>query len=150
MAADVADAVSISDEDADAHDDAMLDLIAAEMSAPDVSDAHLEFDEHEMPAEAPVAEPGPVAPTVSVAPVEPVAIAPAEPVAAAMAAVVESAATATLRATTVHAEPPPQREPEPSIGSALIADGLLRRQAANDPLAALRRLSQAEKIALFS
>jgi hypothetical protein len=150
MAADVADAVSISDEDADAHDDAMLDLIAAEMSAPDVSDAHLEFDEHEMPAEAPVAEPGPVAATVSVAPVEPVAIAPAKPVAAAMAAVVESAATATLRATTVHAEPPQQREPEPSIGSALIADGLLRRQAANDPLAALRRLSQAEKIALFS
>jgi hypothetical protein len=67
-----------------------------------------------------------------------------------MAAVVESAATATLRATTVHAEPPPQREPEPSIGSALIADGLLRRQTTNDPLAALRRLSQAEKIALFS
>jgi hypothetical protein len=150
MAADVIDAVSISDEDADAHDDAMLDLIAAEMSAPDVSDAHLEFDEHEMPAKAPVAEPGPVAPTVSVAPVEPVAIAPAEPVAATMAAVVESAATATLRATTVHAEPPPQREPEPSIGSALIADGLLRRQTTNDPLAALRRLSQAEKIALFS
>jgi hypothetical protein len=158
IAADVTDAVGISDEDADAHDDAMLDLIAAEMSAPDVSDAHLAFDEDEMPAEAPAAEPARVAPTEAVAPIEPVAIAPAEPVAVApvTAAVVESAATATLRATavhttaTVHAEPPQQREAEPSIGSALIADGLLRRQPANDSLAALRRLSQAEKIALFS
>ena len=44
----------------------------------------------------------------------------------------------------------PEPEPEPSIGSALVAGGLLRNQGANDPLAALRRLSQAEKIALFS
>jgi hypothetical protein len=47
-------------------------------------------------------------------------------------------------------EPLPQPEPEPSIGSTLLAGGLLKKQGANDPLAALRRLSQAEKIALFS
>jgi hypothetical protein len=132
-------AIGLDDEAADADDDAMLDLIAAEMSAPDVSDAHLEFDDPEMAPEGSYA-------------VEPEPIAPVEPMAAApMAApVIESAATAALRVAPVRAEPPPQPEPEPSIGSTLIADGLLRKHAANDPLAALRRLSQAEKIALFS
>ena len=43
-------------------------------------------------------------------------------------------------------------EPEPSLGSSLIASGLVRGHAASrpDPLAAIRRMSQAEKIALFS
>ena len=39
-----------------------------------------------------------------------------------------------------------------SLGSALIASGIAAQagQAANDPLAPIRRMSQAEKIALFS
>jgi hypothetical protein len=135
-------AIGVDDEAADADDDAMLDLIAAEMSAPDVSDAHLEFDDPEMAPEVAHAEPEPIAPVEQIA---------AAPVPAPTAApVIESAATAALRVAPVRAEPPPQPEPEPSIGSTLIADGLLRKHAANDPLAALRRLSQAEKIALFS
>ena len=41
---------------------------------------------------------------------------------------------------------------EPSLGSSLIARGILSRpQAAGaDPLAPIRRMSQAEKIAFFS
>ena len=129
-------AAGISDEAADAHDDAVLDLIAAEMSAPDLSDAD-DGDPQMLQAEPQAAEP------VTIAPAEAVAVAPA------MAPAVEPPAPAAL-------QPAPERmavsvpEPEPSIGSALVAGGLLRNQGANDPLAALRRLSQAEKIALFS
>ena len=41
---------------------------------------------------------------------------------------------------------------EPSLGSTLVASGIVRRPVslASDPLAPIRRLSQAEKIALFS
>ena len=39
-----------------------------------------------------------------------------------------------------------------SLGSTIIASGMLRKPAdpANDPLAPIRRMSQAEKIAFFS
>ena len=57
-------------------------------------------------------------------------------------------------------ELPPQAAvetaPEPvievSLGSSIIASGLVRKPsvAANDPLAPIRRMSQAEKIAFFS
>jgi hypothetical protein len=56
-------------------------------------------------------------------------------------------------------QPPPApiaaAAPEPvlevSLGSSIIASGLVRRPvAANDPLAPIRRMSQAEKIAFFS
>jgi hypothetical protein len=137
--AEVADV--LSDEAAEAHDEAVLDLIAAEMSAPDVSDAHTVADDPEMlQAEPPVAEPE------MIAPLEEVAVAPA------MAPVIEPPAAAAPQPVQERAaEPARQAEPEePSIGSTLVASGLLRRQPANDPLAALRRLSQAEKIALFS
>ena len=50
--------------------------------------------------------------------------------------------------------PPVAPEPvaEPSLGSSLIASGILRKPSipANDPLAPIRRMSQAEKIAFFS
>jgi len=54
------------------------------------------------------------------------------------------------------AEPPREaaREasPEPSLGSTIIASGILRKPnvPANDPLAPIRRMSQTEKIAFFS
>jgi hypothetical protein len=43
-------------------------------------------------------------------------------------------------------------EPEPSLGSTILASGLLQtpRPPANDPLAPIRRMTQAEKIAFFS
>jgi hypothetical protein len=41
---------------------------------------------------------------------------------------------------------------EPSLGSTIIANGILQpaKPPANDPLAPIRRMSQAEKIAFFS
>jgi hypothetical protein len=48
------------------------------------------------------------------------------------------------------AAPEPAREI--SLGSSIIASGLVRKPmvAANDPLAPIRRMSQSEKIAFFS
>jgi hypothetical protein len=45
-----------------------------------------------------------------------------------------------------------ERPLESSLGSSLIANGIVTRPAAPvpDPLAPIRRMSQAEKIALFS
>ncbi|WP_164934505.1 hypothetical protein [Bradyrhizobium zhanjiangense] len=42
--------------------------------------------------------------------------------------------------------------PEPSLGATILASGILQkpRAAANDPLAPIRRMTQAEKIAFFS
>ena len=50
------------------------------------------------------------------------------------------------------AAPAPAPAVEMSLGSSLIASGMLRKPvtAANDPLAPIRRMSQAEKIAFFS
>ena len=45
----------------------------------------------------------------------------------------------------------PAPSSEPSLGSMIIAGGILpRREPASDPLAPIRRMSQAEKIAFFS
>jgi hypothetical protein len=131
----------MSDEAADAHDDAVLDLIAAEMSAPDVSDTDADDGDSQMLQAEPLA-----AAPATIAPVEEIAVAPA------MAPAIElpAPAAALQPAPERMAVSVPEPEPEPSIGSALVAGGLLRSQGANDPLAALRRLSQAEKIALFS
>ena len=127
-----AEAVAVTAEAAAAHDDAILDMIALEMAADDPSDdddvPDTGLDETSF---------------VEVAPADPVSVAP-EPMAAG-------------------AEPPaiePSLQPsaeledsaEPSLGSSLIARGILSRPqaAGSDPLAPIRRLSQAEKIAFFS
>jgi hypothetical protein len=40
---------------------------------------------------------------------------------------------------------------QPSLGSTIIATGILQRpKVSSDPLAPIRRMSQAEKIAFFS
>jgi hypothetical protein len=46
----------------------------------------------------------------------------------------------------------PSPVPEPSLGSSLIANGIVQRPktSMSDPLAPIRRMSQAEKIAFFS
>jgi hypothetical protein len=48
--------------------------------------------------------------------------------------------------------PQPEPVPQPSLGASLIAHGIVRapEPSAADPLAPIRRMSQAEKIALFS
>ena len=119
---------------ADAHDDAVLDMIAAEMTAPDVSDGcdiddpyDADIDELAV-AELRTADPEAFAPAP-----EPILL-PEQP--QAFEPLLQASGESSL---------------EPSLGSALIANGILSKPAtASDPLAPIRRMSQAEKIAFFS
>jgi chemotaxis protein histidine kinase CheA len=96
-----------------AHDEAVLDLIALEMAAPD-------FDEPDI-AEADVMATNSVEPDLVSQAAEP-------------------------------PQPEPAPIPQPSLGASLIANGIVRRPDTSyaDPLAPIRRMSQAEKIAFFS
>ena len=121
-------------EAAEAEDDAILDMIALEMAADDPTDvddvAELES------AEIAVAQ---------LAPADPVSVAP-EPEPEPIAAAAEPpAAEPSL-------QPALQAAEEPSLGASLISRGILSRpqSAGADPLAPIRRMSQAEKIAFFS
>ena len=114
----------LSAEDADAYDEALLEKVAMEMAAPDAGD---------LPA-----------PTVEVTELLPV-----EPMPAAVTPVPE----VTLEpASQVSLPAAPQIPTEPSLGAAIIAEGIVPRPQlpASDPLAPIRRMSQAEKIAFFS
>jgi hypothetical protein len=143
---EAADVMEVTAEAADAHDEAMLELVALEMAAPEVSEI------------GDAADPDPdEIHAVEREPAEPINVArEAEPVAA--------------------PEPPPSLQPsfggpverplveqspvessleaslEASLGSTLIASGIVAKpsMSAADPLAPIRRMSQAEKIALFS
>ncbi|MEH2614838.1 hypothetical protein [Bradyrhizobium sp. AZCC 1693] len=135
-------AVHNATQEADDQDEAVLDMIAMEMGAPDpISDDEIAEAAAE---QARLAEPAPTAPVI-------VAKAP-EPVAAPSPPPVQQV---------VQPPPPPAAAPVPpapvpavevSLGSTLIASGMLRKPvtAANDPLAPIRRMSQVEKIAFFS
>jgi hypothetical protein len=141
-------------EVADAHDEAVLDMIAFEMAASDPSD--IDDSAYADPADADdgdilIAEPPPAEPQTTVRAPEPAAV-------PAMAPVVQPSLEPSLsrpsfeRAVEASPEPPLQPSLEPSLGATLIANGIVRRRQAlaSDPLAPIRRLSQAEKIALFS
>ncbi len=125
---DVAD-TAVTDEAADAHDEAILDMIAMEMGAPDP------IDDDEIAEQVHFAEPAPVEQAIVAEVAEPVAAFVEPPV-----------------------EMPPQPAAvaapvvEMSLGSTILARGMLSKPAkpANDPLAPIRRMSQVEKIAFFS
>ncbi|ANW05914.1 hypothetical protein [Bradyrhizobium icense] len=128
-----------SARDADAQDEAILDMIAMEMGAPDpISDEEIA---EAVAEQVRLAEPAPIAPEIVAEAPEPVTTPSPPPV-----------------QQTVQPPPPPATAPAPvaavemSLGSTLIASGMLRKPitAANDPLAPIRRMSQAEKIAFFS
>jgi hypothetical protein len=121
-------------DEAEPYDDAMLDLVALEMAAPDFDDdaefaiAAPEADIAE-PPRLEVTEPSHVDPVPAASTPEPtVAHEPALP------------------------SPPVAPEPAPSLGATILANGLVTRPKtpANDPLAPIRRMTQAEKIAFFS
>jgi hypothetical protein len=131
---DVTDA-AVPDEAADAHDEAILDMIAMEMGAPDPIDD----DEIAAAMAEPThfAEPAPVEQAIVVEVPEPVAAQinlqvemPPQPAAEAVAAPAV----------------------EMSLGSSILASGMFSKpgKPANDPLAPIRRMSQTEKIAFFS
>jgi hypothetical protein len=146
MSVQAAEAQDLSQVLADelAHDEAVLEMVAMEMAAPDDS-----FDDF-LPEET--AEPHTTLPPL----VEPV-VASAPELASAPRR--EVAPPPSPRPEFVSPSPQPQFlperapsvAPEPSLGSTLIASGILQRpKPPSDPLAPIRRMSQAEKIALFS
>jgi hypothetical protein len=118
------EAAEVAAEAADAYDDTLLDMVALEMAAPDPADIDDAFDTGS--GEIHVAESPPADPIIAAQEPEPIA-APAQP-------------------------PTTQPSLQVSLGSTLIANGMVRRPNASvsDPLAPIRRMSQAEKIAFFS
>ncbi|MBT1515100.1 hypothetical protein KIP88_31905 [Bradyrhizobium sp. SRL28] len=133
-------AVESAAQEADAQDEAVLDMIAMEMGAPDpISDDEIA---EAVAEQVRLAEPAPIAPAIVAEAPKPVATPSPPPPVQQM----------------VQPPPPPATVPAPapavemSLGSSLIASGMVRKPvtAANDPLAPIRRMSQAEKIAFFS
>jgi hypothetical protein len=142
----------LSQDEADAQDEAVLDMVAMEMAAPDPDDmaapAPDENDDLPVVAESEplmhVTRPPIVEPLTSI--VHAIEPEPEElpPVATRAPALQPSLHMATAAA--------PEVVVETSLGSTLIASGILKKPTspANDPLAPIRRMSQAEKIAFFS
>jgi hypothetical protein len=119
---------------AEAYDEALLDMVALEMGAPDPIDIDDtlgkiadEIDAMELP------EPPSVKPVIVAREIAPPAPPAPPPVQASL-------------------QPAPKPDAGPSIGSTILAGGLLQKPKppASDPLAPIRRMSQAERIALFS
>lgn len=139
--------------EADAYDLAVLDRVAMEMAVQDVGEpetAELDALEPEMDApeidELPIVEPE-VAPPTAVAATLPAVMPTPVPE-------IVSFAPAPEPMPEPAPQPKPQAEPayHPSLGAALIASGVISNPhaPAADPLASIRRMSQAEKIAFFS
>lgn len=125
-------------QNAEAQDEAVLDMIAMEMGAPDpINDDEIA---EAAQVQARSLEPEPVAPTI-VAEAPKTVTPPAPP-----------PVQQTVQPPPPAAPPAPVPAMEVSLGSTLIASGVVRKPvlAANDPLAPIRRMSQAEKIAFFS
>jgi len=142
MAAEILDpapeAADENPETTEAYDEALLDMVALEMGAPDPD----EFDD------------APVAAADEIDAMELPEPMPAEPVTFASETVPWAApqplpAQASLQPSL---EPSPKPDVEPSLGSTFLAGGFLQKPkpSASDPLAPIRRMSQAEKIAFFS
>jgi hypothetical protein len=130
-------------EEADAQDEAVLEMVAIEMAAPDPDESE------DFPLASPVAESEPMHVTTPPI-VEPITSMPREP--APEPPRVLPQATVLRPSFAVAPSIAPAPVAETSLGSTLIASGILRKPGvpANDPLAPIRRMSQAEKIAFFS
>jgi len=135
---EAADAQATDAQAADAHDEAVLDMVALEMAAVDPFDIDDPSDTDNIEA-------------AELPPEDPVVVArqPEPPAAPAIAPSLQPSPQASPQASR---EASPEPSSEPSLGSTLIANGILRKPNASgpDPLAPIRRLSQAEKIAFFS
>jgi hypothetical protein len=139
----------LADDIADhlAQDEAVLEMVAMEMAAPDASID--DFLPEEEVVEVHTTLPPVVAPVIARAP-EP-APAPRREVAQPSPARLEITPPPPVPQPQFLSERAPSVAPEPSLGSSLIASGILQRpKAPSDPLAPIRRMSQAEKIAFFS
>jgi hypothetical protein len=158
----MAEAASEPADAFDAHDEAMLDMVAMEMAAPDSDAAYdptiEEHQDHEMQvadAQALASVDGTISESVAAYEIEVTFPDSSETADEPVAATVLPMVTPLQRA------PEPAPEPETakpeaalpaSLGSSLIANGIVTRPRASrpDPLAPIRRMSQTEKIAFFS
>ena len=124
---------------ADAEDEAVLEMIALEMAAPDLADDEPFVDE-EVP-ENPPANPVKIESEIMGERAEPAGVSLQPPEAPPLEAPVEPSTVPSL-------EPPD----DASLGATIIANGILGKpsSSASDPFAPIRRMSQAEKIAFFS
>jgi hypothetical protein len=147
-----AEAADIPAEVEDTDQDAVLDMVAFAMAAPDPADADEAADpvnDEAHVTEQQPAEPDPIAmPELEPEPEQTAspAIAPTmQPsIEASLEPAIETSTKAPIEALT-------EASAEASLGSSLLANGIVRRPlGASDPLTPIRRLSQAEKIALFS
>ncbi|MBR0718855.1 hypothetical protein [Bradyrhizobium liaoningense] len=141
-----------------------LSEVAAEVQAPVVEEPVVaEPVAEELAAAEPIAAEPIAAEPIAAQPVvaEPVVAAPvaagmAETIAQLRAAIAEAAVAVMERPEPAVAQatslPMPSPVPEPSLGATILASGMLKtpRTAANDLLAPIRRMTQAEKIAFFS
>jgi hypothetical protein len=116
------------DAAANAEDEAVLEMIALEMAAPDPTEAYDPPENEAYEIEA------------------------AELARQDALTVSEKPASIAAPAIQPSLEPPAQPSDERSLGSSLIANGIVRRPRPSgpDPLAPIRRMSQVEKIAFFS
>jgi hypothetical protein len=122
------ESTDVPTEAADAFDEALLEMVALEMAAPD-DDAAYDPPENET------------------CEVEAAGLTPAEPI-----IVAEQPEPVAAPAVQPLPQPSAAPAPEPSLGSSLIANGIVQkpRTSRPDPLAPIRRMSQTEKIAFFS
>ncbi|HTE96127.1 MAG TPA: hypothetical protein VK678_21890 [Bradyrhizobium sp.] len=144
--AEAADAQTADAQAADAHDEAVLDMVALEMAAVDPFDIDDPSDTDNIEAaELPPADPV----VVARQPEPPAAPAAAPSLQPSLQPSFQASPQASPQASR---EASPEPSPEPSLGATLIANGILRKPNVSgpDPLAPIRRLSQAEKIAFFS
>jgi hypothetical protein len=121
-------------DEAEPYDEAMLERVAMEMAAPDADD--IDDTVIASPPQDNVAEP-----QMHIEP--PAELIEPEPLEASIFASVPEPAMQAA---------PVAPETAPSLGATILATGLVRRPKtpANDPLAPIRRMTQAEKIAFFS
>jgi hypothetical protein len=139
---EAAEVMEVTAEAADAHDEAMLELVALEMAAPEVSEIGDAADPD--PDEIHAVEPQPAEPVIVAREARPVMQPSLQP----------SFEGPVERPLVEHSpvESSLETSLEASLGSTLLASGIVRKPSASvsDPLAPIRRMSQAEKIALFS
>jgi len=147
---EAAEVMEVTAEAADAHDEAMLELVALEMAAPEVSEIGDAADPD--PDEIHAVEPQPAEPVIVAREAEPIAAPEMPPE---MQPSLQPSFEGPVERPLVEHSPVEsslETSLEASLGSTLIASGIVRKPSASvsDPLAPIRRMSQAEKIALFS
>jgi hypothetical protein len=147
---DAAEVMEVTAEAADAHDEAMLELVALEMAAPEVSEIGDAADPD--PDEIHAVEPQPAEPIIVAREAEPIAAPEMPPE---MQPSLQPSFEGPVQRPLVEHSPVEsslETSLEASLGSTLLASGIVAKpsMSAADPLAPIRRMSQAEKIALFS